>query len=455
MLGFNFGGRKSSGSAPDALEAQRAAALAQMVMATQAVIHFSPDSRILFANQNFVDALGYDSLEEIVGQQHEIFVERDYAASREYAEFWETMRAGRNHAGVFKRIRRDGSAIYIRATYAPVLNAEGRIERVIKVATDITDRQLTQKLLEDGLDALRAGILSPATFDSSYDEVRTMGTNFNNMIAALSDFVRQVHGASSRVQTVSGSLDAATNDLARRGESQAASLEEVAAAITQLSASAENSVERAKESYQLTKVSQDNAEDGRKVVDAVTRAMNEIEAASNQIGEILTSIDEIAFQTNLLALNAGVEAVRAGEAGRGFAVVASEVRSLAQRSSDAASQIKRLVKSSDDKVKNGANLVAQADEVLRTIFEQISAISDNVRSTMQTMDEQSLTISEINTATTRLSQDTEHNATSIRASAEMSKQLKAEADGLQAQVQRYRIEPQQVSGKVAPFRRAS
>jgi methyl-accepting chemotaxis protein len=282
-----------------------------------------------------------------------------------------------------------------------------------------------------------------------------MGTNFNNMIAALSDFVRQVHGASSRVQTISGSLDAATNDLARRGESQAASLEEVAAAITQLSASAENSVERAKESYQLTKVSQDNAEDGRKVVDAVTRAMNEIEAASNQIGEILTSIDEIAFQTNLLALNAGVEAVREGEAGRGFAVVASEVRSLAQRSSDAASQIKRLVKSSDDKVKNGANLVAQADEVLRTIFEQISAISDNVRSTMQTMDEQSLTISEINTATTRLSQDTEHNATSIRASAEMSKQLKAEADGLQAQVQRYRIEPQQVSGKVAPFRRAS
>ncbi|WP_375689260.1 methyl-accepting chemotaxis protein [Pseudooceanicola sp. LIPI14-2-Ac024] len=436
-------------------EAQREAALAQMVMATQAVIHFAPDSEIIFANDNFVAALGYDRVEDIVGRNHELFVDRAYAASAEYAEFWSTLRAGHDHAGVFKRIRRDGAAIYIRATYAPVLDAEGRVERVIKVATDITDRQLTQQLLEDGLDALRAGNLTPATFDTSYEEVRKMGTDFNSMVASLSDFVRAVHGASARVQSISGDLDSASDDLARRGESQAASLEQVAAAITELSASAESSAQRAKESYALTKASQDRAEEGRKVVDAVTKAMNEIESASSQIGKILTSIDEIAFQTNLLALNAGVEAVRAGEAGRGFAVVASEVRSLAQRSSESATEIKNLVRLSHDKVKNGAQLVSQADEVLRNIFQQISTISDNVQSNMQTLDEQSLTISEINTATTQLSHDTEHNASSIRASADMSKRLKIEADGLLQQVQRYRVEPQQVAASITPFRQAS
>jgi len=110
---------------------------------------------------------------------------------------------------------------------------------------------------------------------------------------------------------------------------------------------------------------------------------------------------------------------------------------------------------SHDKVKNGAQLVSQADEVLRNIFQQISTISDNVQSNMQTLDEQSLTISEINTATTQLSHDTEHNASSIRASADMSKRLKTEADGLLQQVQRYRVEPQQVVASITPFRQAS
>jgi methyl-accepting chemotaxis protein len=174
------------------------------------------------------------------------------------------------------------------------------------------------------------------------------------------------------------------------------------------------------------------------VVESVKGAMSEIEASSAQIGHILSSIDEIAFQTNLLALNAGVEAARAGDAGRGFAVVASEVRSLAQRASEAATEIKLLVQSSDDRVKNGSKLVARADEVLQRIFEQIGTISENVASNMSTLDEQAMTISEINSAATQLSTDTERNAANIRAAAGMSRTLKGESDGLLHEVSRFR-----------------
>ncbi|WP_136634923.1 methyl-accepting chemotaxis protein [Pseudooceanicola onchidii] len=419
-------------------EQKRNDALVQMVMSTQAVIHFAPDATILFANDNFLGAMGFSDVSEIQGQKHAIFVEPDFAESAEYATFWDLLRNGQPHTDVFKRLRRDGSEIWIDATYAPVFDASGKVARVIKVARDITDRHLMNSLLFQGLDNLRDGDLTPATFDDRYDVVRKLGLRFNEMVTSMADFVRKVRMTSTSAHGIASQLDAATDDLAQRGESQAASLEQVAAAINELSASAESSVQRARESHDLAKSSQESAEDGRKVVDSVKGAMNEIEASSTQIGHILSSIDEIAFQTNLLALNAGVEAARAGDAGRGFAVVASEVRSLAQRASDAATEIKLLVKSSDERVKNGSKLVARADEVLQRIFEEIGTISQNVASNMTTLDEQAMTISEINMATTKLSTDTERNAANIRSAADMSRTLKGEADGLMHEVSRFR-----------------
>lgn len=452
---FNTSPRMRNSKDTDEQEgAKRQAALAQMVMSTQAVIHFAPDATILFANDNFLAAMGFAHLDEIQGRKHAMFVEPDYAASKDYATFWDVLRSGQPHTDVFKRLRKDGSEIWINATYSPVFDASGAVERVIKVAQDVTGQHLVTSLLLQGLENMQNGDLTPAKVDQRYPEVQKLGVSFNDMIQTLAAFVDQVRATSTNAHDMASQLDQSTDDLARRGESQAASLEQVAAAITQLSASAASSVERARESHNLAQSSQASAEDGRQVVESVKSAMSEIEASSAQIGHILSSIDEIAFQTNLLALNAGVEAARAGDAGRGFAVVASEVRSLAQRASEAATQIKMLVKSSDDRVQNGSKLVAQADDVLQRIFEQIGTISENVSSNMSTLDEQAMTISEINSATTTLSQDTERNAANIRIAADMSRTLKEEAIGLLDKVNRFRTEGSSVPAP-APMRRVS
>lgn len=456
MLRFLSSSGDNATDRRDNSDQQRSDALVQMVMSTQAVIHFSPDSTILFANENFLNAMGYSDLAEIEGRKHAIFVDPDFGQSSDYQSFWDNLRAGKASTDVFKRLRRDGTEIWIDATYAPVFGSGGNVERVIKVARDVTDKQLMIQLLFDGLENLRAGDLTLAQFDQRYEEVRKLGFSFNEMVATMADFVNSVRATSTTAHGIAGELGSETEDLTRRGESQAASLEEVAAAITQLSASADSSVARARESHDLAQSSQDNAEDGRKVVDSVKNAMSDIEASSTQIGQILSSIDEIAFQTNLLALNAGVEAARAGDAGRGFAVVASEVRSLAQRASEAATEIKQLVSSSEDRVRKGSKLVANADAVLQSIFEKIGTISENVASNLSSLHEQAATITEINSAATQLSQDTERNAASIRIAADMSRTLRTEADNLMAEVSRFRTEePHRNHDDVTAFRRVS
>ena len=259
---------------------QRSDALVQMVMSTQAVIHFSPDATILFANDNFLGAMGFADLSEIAGRKHAIFVEPDFAQSTDYQDFWDELRRGNARTDVFKRLRKDGTEIWIDATYAPVFGPDGQVERVIKVARDVTDKQLMIQLLFDGLENLRAGDLTLAEFDQRYEEVRNLGLSFNDMVSTMADFVNSVRSTTTKAHGIASQLGSETEDLARRGESQAASLEQVAAAITQLSASAESSVARAQESHNLAQSSQEKAESGRKVVGSVKGAMTEIESSS-------------------------------------------------------------------------------------------------------------------------------------------------------------------------------
>ena len=230
------------------------------------------------------------------------------------------------------------------------------------------------------------------------------------------------------------------DDLSRRTEQQAASLEETAAALDEITATVRRTADGARGAREAVREAQAEAERSRQVVGDTVQAITGIEASASQVAQIIGVIDEIAFQTNLLALNAGVEAARAGEAGRGFAVVAQEVRALAQRSADAAKEIKVHIGDSNRQVEAGVKLVGRTGEALQRIAAQVSAIDGIVSEIAASAQEQAAGLSQVNTAVNQMDQGTQQNAAMVNRSADASRDLVAQADGLAGLVGRFKVD---------------
>lgn len=219
--------------------------------------------------------------------------------------------------------------------------------------------------------------------------------------------------ATTNIRTGSAEISAASNDLARRTELQAASLDQTAIVMENLAASVRETAGSAATVSQSVNVTQDDAIEGGKVVREAVDAMGLIEKSSQEISQIINVIDGIAFQTNLLALNAGVEAARAGDAGRGFAVVANEVRALAQRSAEAAKHIKELITNSSHAVNGGVQLVRRTGETLGRIEVQIVEISTLVNQIAEAADEQATGLHQINNTIGDMGRTTSQNAAMV------------------------------------------
>ncbi len=324
-----------------------------------------------------------------------------------------------------------GRIVYLQGAYTPVRDHAGNIARVVKMATDITAAE-TARLesvkqraemeaeqarvvdqLSGALSSLAAGDLTMRIAEPFAAEYEALRSNFNEAIHKLEGALSSVMVAADSIRNESIQLTQAADDLSHRTENQAAALEETAASLEELTASVKAAAASAeKASVDVTATKQSAEESGRVVRDAVD-AMSEIEKSSQHISQIIGVIDDIAFQTNLLALNAGVEAARAGEAGRGFAVVASEVRALAQRSSDAAKEIKALISTSSQQVGRGVDLVGETGKSLQTIVESVTGITGLIVDIANSAREQSIGLSEINTAINQLDQVTQQNAAMV------------------------------------------
>lgn len=229
------------------------------------------------------------------------------------------------------------------------------------------------------------------------------------------------------VQTATNEIAQGNNDLSSRTEKAASSVQQTASSMTQMTATVKSNAETAGQANQLSGSASDAAARGGKAVSEVVHTMNEITQSSKKIADIIGVIDGIAFQTNILALNAAVEAARAGEQGRGFAVVAGEVRSLAQRSADAAKEIKRLIGASVEKVESGSKLVDDAGRTMDDIVAQVRRVSDLIAEISAATTEQTTGIGQVGAAIGSLDQITQQNAALVEQSAAASESLKQQA----------------------------
>jgi len=305
----------------------------------------------------------------------------------------------------------------------------------------LTQRQLVADLADAGriANSVAQGRLEAVPASTRQDEVGDMLRALSNMTRELNVTLRTVRESSTSIHTASVEITRGNYDLSSRTEETASSLEQTAVAIKEFGDSIMQTAESAQQARDYASSSADVARRGGSVVAQVVSTMDEILANSRTIGDIVATIDSIAFQTNLLALNAAVEAARAGEQGRGFAVVASEVRSLAQRSADAARQIRNMIGASVDRVESGAKLVADAGSTMTDIVDSVQRVSDIIARISEAAAEQTRGIGQINGAVGGLEQMTQQNAALVEQSAAAADMLKDQASRLDAVVQHFTL----------------
>ncbi len=371
---------------------------------SQAVIEFDLNGHILTANQNFLDTMGY-VLDEIQGQHHRMFIAPQERGSAQYAAFWERLGQGAHDSGRYRRIRKDGSDVWLQASYNPIFDKRGQPLKVIKYATDITEQQhrqadsegqlaaisKVQAIIEFELDGtiMRANDLFLNAVGYRADEV--LGRHHSMFVpadearsTAYKDFWRRLrngeHDTGQYMRLGKGGrqvwIEASYNPIFD-AQGRPFKVVKFATDITKRFTAAQTlqvavqglteNAERARQANSLAQDASRVAETGGDTMREVVATMEAITGSSRRISEIIGVMDGIAFQTNIRALNAAVEAARAGEHGKGFAVVASEVRNLAQSSAAAAKEIKALITTSVAQVEGGAVHVQSAGGTMEGI----------------------------------------------------------------------------------------
>jgi PAS domain S-box-containing protein len=356
-------------------------------------------SRIVVGNLAMSKTIGVQTPQDLVGKS-----DLDFYPSEIGQKFHQDEQA-LMHSGqalidaVELNVNSAGVRRWFSTTKVPVRDEKGQIVGLVGMAREITERMLAQE--------------------------RT------------AELVREVADAAEAVATGAQELTNASEQMSSSAQEQASSLEETAASMEEMTSTVKQNADNAMQADRLAIESTEAANEGVVMANSIKRSMDLIDSSSKKIADIIGVIDEIAFQTNLLALNAAVEAARAGEHGRGFAVVASEVRSLAQRSAQAAKEIKGLIHDSVERVGDGTHLVSVAGAKLEAIVVKVKKVADLVAEISAASQEQASGIEQVNRAIMQMDTVTQSNAAQVEELSSTSQAFAVQAEHLKALVNQY------------------
>ncbi|WP_409558337.1 methyl-accepting chemotaxis protein [Achromobacter animicus] len=304
---------------------------------------------------------------------------------------------------------------------------------------------LTRSITRPLSDAVRvartvaANDLTSTIVVRSRDEIGQLMAALESMNANLASTVARIRTGVDSIASASGEIAAGNTDLSSRTEQQAASLEETAASMEQLSSTVKQNADSAKQANQLAAAASETASRGGATVSEVVSTMNAISASSVKIADIVAVIDGIAFQTNILALNAAVEAARAGEQGKGFAVVAAEVRTLAQRSAQAAKEIKVLIEDTVQKIGQGSGSAERAGVTMQEIVSSVQRVTDIMGEIAAASAEQADGIEQVNRAVSQMDEVTQQNAALVEEAAAAAGSMQDQSADLTRAVSAFRL----------------